>query len=63
MVFPFRLGDNMFYTLPTGQVINKNQIVKIDQNSQGDVRLVMTGNITVTLRNTTIEKLLEIIGE
>lgn len=53
----------MFYKLPTGQVINKSQIVKIDENDLGHVRIVMTGGITVTLRNTTLDKLLENLGE
>jgi len=53
----------MFYTLPNGQVINKHQIVKIDVDSAGDIRVLMTGGVTVKLRGTTMEVLLENLGE
>ena len=52
----------MFYKLPTGQVINKQQIVKMDENADGHTRLVMTGNITVVVRQP-LAKVLELIGE
>ena len=63
MVFTFRRGVIMFYTLPNGQVINKNQIIKLDVDSAGDIRVLMTGGVTVKLRGTTIEVLLENLGE
>jgi hypothetical protein len=53
----------MFYTLPGGQVINKQQIVKIDENSVGDLRVLMTGNVTVTLKNITVQQLLAALEE
>lgn len=53
----------MFHTLPSGQVINKHQIVKIDENSMGDLRILMTGGVTVTLKGKTIQSLLQDLGE
>lgn len=53
----------MFVTLPTGAVINKHQIVKMDVNSAGDTRLVMTGGIVVTLRSTSLAQVLELLDE
>lgn len=53
----------MFYRLPNGQVINKHQIVKIDENSMGDLRILMTGGVTVTLKSISIPSLLESLGE
>jgi hypothetical protein len=63
MVFTFRRGVVMFHTLPNGQVINKNQIVKIDENSAGDLRILMTGGVTVTIKSMSIDTLLERLGE
>jgi len=53
----------MFYTLPNGQVINKHQIVKIDENSAGDLRILMTGGVTVTIKSVSLDALLERLGE
>ena len=53
----------MFHTLPNGQVINKHQIVKIDENSAEDLRILMTGGVTVTLKSMSIDTLLERLGE
>ena len=53
----------MFYRLPNGQVINKHQIVKIDENSMGDLRILMTGGVTVALKSTTVQQLLTSLEE
>lgn len=53
----------MFYTLPSGHVINKHQIVKMDENADGNTRIVMTGNITVVVRGYSLQDVLKLLGE
>jgi len=56
-------GGHMFCTLPNGQMVNKNQVIKIDTDSSGTTRLVMTGGIIVSLKNTSIKEVLDMLGE
>lgn len=55
--------NRILYKLPYGYVINKTQIVKMDTDVSGDVRIVMTGGITIKIRNTTIDNVLSMVEE